>query len=146
MKKIILSIFYTIGCLALVVTFASAYAPESNTMAGDEPKLMDRDLSALPLSGEIRNGIRIINVKAFRYGFDPNPIVVNQGDKVQVDVQSTDVEHGFAIHDYNVDLTVPAGEIRSVVFTADTKGVFDIECSVFCGPGHSHMKAKLVVK
>jgi cytochrome c oxidase subunit 2 len=145
MKKRI-SVFYVIGILAFGVLCLTAYAPQAQSAAVEEQELSSQDISMLALSGEVKNGIRIIDVKAFKYGFDPDPIVVNQGDKVQVDVQSTDVAHGFAIANYNVDVRIPARETKSVVFIADTKGVFDIVCSVFCGAGHGHMKAKLIVK
>jgi cytochrome c oxidase subunit 2 len=145
MKKI--SLFpYVIGSLVLAVLFVSAYAPEAKSMAGEEQQLANKDVTMLPLSGEVRNGSRIINVKAFRYGFAPDPIVVNQGDRVQLDVKSTDVTHGLAIKGYNVNVIVPGGEVKSIVFTAGDQGVFDIECSVFCGPDHGHMHAKFIVK
>jgi cytochrome c oxidase subunit 2 len=146
MKKT-LSLVCVIGSLTFVVLMASAYAaPEAKNPAGDEPQLMAKDLTALPLSGDVRNGIRIIDVKAFRYGFDPDPMVVNQGDKVQLDVTSTDVAHGLAIKEYNINLNVPGGETKSIVFTAGDKGVFNVACSVFCGPGHKEMHAKFIVK
>jgi cytochrome c oxidase subunit II len=145
MKKT-LSLFCVIGSLTIVVLMANAYVPEAKSMAADEPQLLAKDLAALPLSGDVKNGIRIIDVKAFRYGFDPDPMVVNQGDKVQLDVTSTDVAHGLAIKEYNINLNVPGGETKSIVFTAGDKGVFNVACSVFCGPGHKEMHAKFIVK
>ena len=61
-------------------------------------------------------------------------------------VTSTDVAHGIAIPELNVNLSVPAGKTESIEFVADKKGSFHAHCSVYCGPGHSKMKGKLIVK
>lgn len=140
------SFLYVIGSLAFIALFVSAYAPEVMSMAGDEQQLTNRDVAMLPLSGEMRNGIRVIDVKAFRYKFDPDPIVVMQGERVQLDVMSMDFTHDLAIKGYNVNVVVPGGEVKSIVFSAGDKGIFDIDSSAFSGPGRSHLHAKFIVK
>ena len=103
---------------------------------GDEPEL----------SGKVENGIRIVEVKALRYKFEPDPIVVRLGEKVRLVVTSTDVAHGIAISEFTINLSVPAGKTESVEFVADKKGSFPAYCSVYCGSGHGHMQANFVVK
>ncbi len=100
----------------------------------------------LGLSGKVENGIRVVEVKALRYKFEPDPIVVRSGEKVRLVVTSTDVAHGIAISSFNVKLSVPAGKTESVDFVADKKGSFPAYCSVYCGPGHGQMHASLIVK
>jgi heme/copper-type cytochrome/quinol oxidase subunit 2 len=138
--------FFLVGGSAFAVLIASAFVPQAKALAGDEPQQAGRNVAMLPLSGEIQNGIRIVNAKALQYSFDPNPVVVGQGDRVQLVVLSPDMTHNLTIVDNNVAVTVPAGETRTVVFTADTEGVFDIDCSTFVGSGRSHTTAKLIVK
>ncbi len=98
------------------------------------------------LSGKVENGIRIVEVKALRYKFEPDPIVVRLGEKVRLVVTSTDVAHGIAISEFKINLSVPAGKTESVDFVADKKGYFHAYCSVYCGSGHGHMHASFVVK
>lgn len=86
------------------------------------------------------------NVVAKNWKFDPETINVNEGDSVLLHIQSIDVEHGFALPDFNVDVKLHPGETIDVEFTADKKGEFTFYCDVFCGEGHNHMKGKLVVK
>lgn len=39
-----------------------------------------------------------------------------------------------------------SGKTESVEFVADKKGSFYAYCSVYCGPGHSHMQVSLIVE
>ncbi len=97
------------------------------------------------LSGKVENGIRIIEVKASRYKYEPDPIVVKLGEKVRIIVTSTDVDHGFAISEFNINASVAVNKKQTVEFVADKQGTFNIFCSVYCGPGHMNMRGKLIV-
>ncbi|MBU4251940.1 MAG: cupredoxin domain-containing protein [Candidatus Omnitrophica bacterium] len=98
------------------------------------------------LSGKLENGVRVIEVKASRYKFEPDPIVVGLGEKVRLIVTSADVAHGLAIQELNVKLSIPAGKTEHIEFIADKQGEFQAYCSVYCGPGHGHMQASFIVK
>lgn len=91
--------------------------------------------------------VKKFQVKAFRYGYDPATLVVEQGDIVVVTVESVDVAHGFYVEGYDVreDYIVP-GEPRVVAFTADKPGKFPIHCSVICGPLRPFQRGQLVVQ
>jgi heme/copper-type cytochrome/quinol oxidase subunit 2 len=98
------------------------------------------------LSGKVEQGVRVIQVKASRYKFEPDPIVVELGEKVSLVVTSTDVAHGIAIQELNLKLSIPAGKTERMEFVADKPGTFQVYCSVYCGPGHGHMQASFIVK
>ena len=98
------------------------------------------------LSGKLENGIRVIEIKALRYRFEPDPIVVGLGERVRLVVTSMDIAHGLAIREFNINISIPAGKQISVEFVADKKGVFRAYCSVYCGPGHGSMQASFIVK
>jgi len=104
------------------------------------------DVTSLEPSGSLDNGVRVIDAKAFRYDFDPNPIVVNQGEKVKIIMTSTDVTHGFLLPDYKINTLLPVGRPTTIEFVADKQGTFKFLCSVVCGSGHGGMKGKLIVK
>lgn len=89
--------------------------------------------------------IKEIRLEAFQFGFSPNPVVVEKGDIVKLEITSRDVPHGVYIKEYNINVPVKKGEIKRVEFFADKEGEFNIQCSVFCGSGHSNMKGRLVV-
>ncbi len=106
----------------------------------------DKKEQNLELSGKLENGIRIIEVRASRYKFEPDPIVVKLGEKIRLVVTSLDVAHGIAISEFKVNLSVPAGKKESIEFVADKQGAFHAYCSVYCGPGHGHMHGSFIVK
>lgn len=140
--------FIFISALFLLV-FGSSYCFAANPMEEQHHKSHlqpEKEEAELKLSGKLENGIRVIEVKASRYKFEPDPIVVRLGERARLVVTSTDVAHGIAISEFNVKLSVPAGKTESVDFVADKKGSFRTYCSVYCGPGHGHMQASLVIK
>lgn len=96
-------------------------------------------------SGILEDDTRVVNIKAFRYGFDPDPIVVRVNEKVRLELRSTDVDHGILIKDFDINLAIPADETVSVEFIPQKTGTFRILCSVSCGPGHKGMYGSLVV-
>jgi len=104
------------------------------------------NVDSLEPSGELDNDVRVITATAFRYNFDPNPIVVNQGERVKIVMTSTDVTHGFLLPDYKINTLLPVGRPTTIEFVADKQGTFKFLCSVVCGSGHGSMKGKLVVR
>jgi heme/copper-type cytochrome/quinol oxidase subunit 2 len=88
---------------------------------------------------------RVVRVDASSYQFDPGVVRVNQGDRVTLELVSTDVVHGLHIDGYNMELNADPGQPRSITFTADRSGSFRMRCSVSCGALHPFMIGKLVV-
>jgi nitrosocyanin len=78
--------------------------------------------------------------------FVPSVLVVHKGDTVKIKVinnlKSEPPNHGFAIPDFKVEEVVNRGETKTVEFTADKAGVFDIKCQLH--PAHVH--GQLVVQ
>jgi heme/copper-type cytochrome/quinol oxidase subunit 2 len=97
-------------------------------------------------SGEIKSGVRRIEVVAYKYGFFPNPIVVKQGEKVVLNITAADVPHGIRIPEFDVNQVLSKGETVTVEFTASRRGQFMVHCSVYCGPDHGKQKTRLIVK
>lgn len=98
------------------------------------------------LSGEVVDGTRVVEVEAKRYEFVPDPIVVEVGQPVKLEVTATDVAHGFGLEAMDVDVQLPPNDTRTVEFTPEEAGEYHIHCTHYCGPGHSDMHGTLVVK
>ena len=81
-----------------------------------------------------------------QWEFEPNQIIVQQGQTVVIRLVSTDVPHGFAIDEYNIYTFVPPGQTVDISFIAKDKGVFEIFCNIFCGEGHSTHRGQLIVR
>lgn len=87
-----------------------------------------------------KSDIKVFSVKAFKYGFDPNIITVNKGDKVKINITNFDIIHGISIPDLRVN-----GNDK-LEFPADKLGEFVWYCNNYCGDGHSRMQGKLIVQ
>lgn len=97
------------------------------------------------LSGHVENGIRIVEVKAFRYGYNPDPIIVKEGEKVRLLLTSADVTHGFGIADLGINIKIPAKKTTVFEFIPKHAGTYHIHCTVYCGIGHGNMHGTLVI-
>jgi plastocyanin len=76
------------------------------------------------------------------YRWDPGTIVVNQGDRVTLEIIGINGnEHPFTIEGYWLTGTVRRGQITRLTFTADKAGIFKIICRTHA----PSMQADLVV-
>ncbi len=90
--------------------------------------------------------VQEFTLTASKWKFDPSTIKVKQGTKVKLMIKSVDVDHGFALREYNIDVRLTPGRTETVEFIADKPGTFEFSCSVFCGSGHSSMQGTLIVE
>lgn len=111
----------------------------------DDSGMADTMQTAEP-TGALSGDVRVIEVKAHKFAFDPATVVVKQGEKVRLRVTSEDVMHGIAIADYGIDQKLPPNETQTIEFTADKPGKHHFHCSVYCGDGHGDMHGELVVR
>jgi heme/copper-type cytochrome/quinol oxidase subunit 2 len=88
---------------------------------------------------------RDLHVAASQYQFSPAVISVNKGDRVTIELVSTDVVHGLYLDGYDLAVTADPGQSASFTFTAGKSGTFRFRCSVTCGPLHPFMIGKLQV-
>lgn len=125
-------------------------------MSGAEPGIP-------PQSSAAANGVQVIEVTAKKYEFNPSPIHVKQGARVQLKITATDHTHGFKI------APSPKGEHASggpglvfsssqgcqeiekhqtatVEFVAQAAGTYPFKCCRFCGWHHRAMKGELIVE
>jgi plastocyanin len=86
-----------------------------------------------------------ITITARKFKFEPKTIRVRKGEAVRLNIRSEDVDHGFAIDEFNIDRKLKAGTSTIIEFTPDREGRFRFYCSVFCGDGHPDMEGELIV-
>ena len=83
---------------------------------------------------------REINIKAFKFGYEPNVIKVAKGERIKINIENTDVLHGIRIP----DLGLKGND--ALEFTADQTGEFTSYCTNMCGDGHMAMQGKLIIE
>jgi len=88
---------------------------------------------------------RVFRVEAGDFAYSPAVLTVNPGDKVTIELVSTDVVHGLYVDGYDVSVTADPGQPATLSFTANRSGTFRLRCSVTCGALHPFMIGKLQV-
>ncbi len=97
---------------------------------------------AVYAQGELKE----FNVTMKSYVYTPNTFTVQKGDRIRFNLLSLDVEHGFYVDGYDLDVEIRPFEKKTLEFTADKAGAFQVRCSVTCGSGHPIMRGKLTVE
>ena len=105
--------------------------------------------------------VQVITVTAKKYEFNPSPIRVKQGTKVQLKITAMDHTHGFSVQEVaDGDHTgkpglvfstrgcqkIEEGQTAMVEFVAQTPGTYPFRCCVHCGWGHRGMKGEIIVE
>lgn len=77
--------------------------------------------------------------------FVPSVLIAEQGETVQIKIinkiPGDPPNHGFAIPAFGIEEVVNSGETKTVEFSADKAGLFDVKCQLH--PAHVH--AQLLV-
>jgi heme/copper-type cytochrome/quinol oxidase subunit 2 len=84
-------------------------------------------------------------IEASTFEFFPHTIRVKPGDRVTIELLSTDVVHGIALDGHDFELSSDPGLPAVADFTAGPPGVYRFRCSVTCGSMHPFMIGKLQV-
>jgi cytochrome c oxidase subunit 2 len=65
---------------------------------------------------------REIKVTARRFEFSPRTITVSRGERVKLVVTSEDVDHGFAIKEFDIDQAIKAEQTKVIELTPNKEG------------------------
>ena len=89
-----------------------------------------------------------IYMTAFKWGFAPNLIRLKTDHPYRFRMMATDVVHGASINlgSGSIMIRLPHGVIADHELTFSEPGEHLIYCSYYCGPGHEHMAARLIVE
>ncbi len=88
----------------------------------------------------------MVNARASEMGgFEPDEIVVNQGESVKLLIYAEDVVHGIAISGYDINAKLYPGKWVEIEFTAEKAGTFPFFCTIYCSPTHGLMMGRLIV-
>ena len=66
-------------------------------------------------------------------------LVLPDNEVVRVFLRSNDVIHGFYVHAFNFSRYAQPGVVNSFEFTPTSLGVYDGQCTQYCGLYHSEM-------
>ena len=110
------------------------------------------------------DNVQVVEVTAKKYEFNPSPIRVKQGARVQLKITATDHAHGFKITEFPEGeakgsspglvfsssspncVEIEKHQTQTVEFLAKTPGTYPFKCCVRCGWHHRSMKGELIVE
>jgi heme/copper-type cytochrome/quinol oxidase subunit 2 len=99
----------------------------------------------VPVPGTHKPQDRVFRVDASQFSFNPGVLAVNPGDRVTLELRSTDVVHGLYLDGYGLSVVADPGQTATLTFIADRPGSFRFRCSVPCGDIHPFMLGRLHV-
>jgi heme/copper-type cytochrome/quinol oxidase subunit 2 len=99
----------------------------------------------LPITSPEESVSRTFRIDASQYAYSPAMLRVNPGDRVTIELVSTDVVHGLYLDGYGVSVQADPGQTASLTFVANRPGSFRFRCNVTCGAMHPFMIGKLTV-
>lgn len=140
------SIILALIIISLFIISCTSNTQEKIPQENSEPSKQEIKEETQKTEDVKQESVKEIKVEASQWSFNPSTIKVKKGEKVKLIVTSRDVNHGFSIQEFNVDLKLKKGETSAVEFTADKTGTFRFYCSVFCGSGHKDMEGTLIVE
>ena len=88
---------------------------------------------------------RTFRIEARQFAYSPSEFQVNPGDKVTIQLVSTDAVHGLYVDGYDISAEADPGQTATLTFIADEPGSFRFRCNVTCGAMHPFMIGKLNV-
>jgi len=88
---------------------------------------------------------RTFRIEARQFAYSPSEIEVHPGDRVTIQLLSTDVVHGLYIDGYGISVEADPGQSAALTFIANKTGSFRLRCNVTCGAMHPFMIGKLKV-
>lgn len=127
---------------AEVPAVSSPASPASDSVSADssatsQSTVLDAQAAAEPMK---------VTIVARKWSFLPATFKVKKGDRVQLQITSIDVRHGFELPEYGISGTLEPGKAFTTEFVADKVGTFSFFCNVFCGAGHSIMRGTMIVE
>ena len=89
-----------------------------------------------------------VYLMAMQFYYLPNVLRLERGVPYRFRMMSMEVNHGASIHTGFAGhiMRRPAQTMTEMVMTFPERGEYMIYCTVYCGAGHSQMKAKIIVE
>lgn len=130
----------------MLVIFLVSVLRAVNKYATDLPECIPYDESfTQPQVKEIDDKLYQVFMRAQMWSFEPSELYFPVGSEVDFYLSSSDVVHGFHIADKGTNMMAVPGGINKATAVFNKPGVYEIVCHEYCGSGHHHMRAEIIV-
>lgn len=134
MKKVL----FTLPLLAFILSWCGTNDSPTHADNLEKPSIekSDTEVDILPVE------MRIIEVQASRFKYEPNEIRVKKWEEVVLKIIDVDTDHGAMFGDMNVVYN----EDETITLDTSTVWSYDFRCATFCGWWHMDMKWTVIVE
>lgn len=129
--------FYPVLIIISAVTIVSAAVFLLGSKNINSSQNQIRESISTPEKGKQDNktiaadDIRVIEIEAGSFYFNPKEIRVKKGEKVKIVLKSVSMMHNFVIDELNMRIPITkAGQTSTIEFTLNRVGEFEYYCSV----------------
>ena len=144
MDKYELRIIILTGLMLLIFLISVLHAIDE--YATDVPECIPYDESFTePGVKQIDENLYQVFVNAQMWSFEPAEMYFPVGSEVDFYLSSKDVVHGFHIAEKGINMMAVPGGINKTTAKFTEPGVYNIVCHEYCGSGHQHMMAEIIV-
>lgn len=88
---------------------------------------------------------QVVHVVAEDYDWTLDKTTFKVNKPIEFVLSCREGDHGFGIEGTNVNVPIASGQHKTEVWTPKHTGTYTIDCTKFCGPGHSDMKTTFKV-
>lgn len=130
----------------LLTIFLVSVMRASSKYATDLPECIPYDASfTKPGIKKIDDKVYQVFANAQMWSYEPSEMYFPVGSEVDFYLSSKDVVHGFHIAEKGINMMAVPGGINKTSVKFDKPGVYQIVCHEYCGSGHQHMRAEIIV-
>ncbi|MEB3778915.1 MAG: hypothetical protein GSR85_01590 [Desulfurococcales archaeon] len=153
-QEIVYEYIWIVMVIAIVTGFAASiayygFALDLNPVCNATP--IDVGAAKTEFKAGVENlggGVYKVRILAGQFFWIPNKIVLENPKRVEFEITSQDVVHGFHVVGTSVNVMVIPGYVAQFTWYPpnDAEGTYLIVCTEYCGVGHDLMKATLEIK
>jgi len=131
--------------IALVIFMVSVLHGVSK-YATDLPECIPYDAAfTQPKISQLDDSTYQIFMLAQMWSFEPDEIYLPVGAELDLYLTTKDVVHGMHIAGKGINMMAVPGGVNKTTMKFREPGVYPIVCHEYCGSGHQHMKAEIIV-
>jgi cytochrome c oxidase subunit 2 len=118
---------------------------------GDQATSDNKASNTQPSSGQTSStpayNVKEVNVEGSNYEIKVSPVEIKAGEKVKLTFTTKEGVHGYAIKNADVKAdSVVSGSSKSIEWTPEKPGEYEVYCTLLCGPADKHGAMKTTIK
>lgn len=153
-REMVYEYVWIVMVIAIVTGFAASiayygFSLDLNPLCNATPiNVAEAKTRFKPGVEDLGGGVYRVRILAGQFFWLPNNIVLKDPKRVEFEITSQDVVHGFHVVGTSVNVMVIPGYVAQFTWYPpnDAEGQYLIVCTEYCGVGHDLMRATLTIE